>query len=121
MKRKANINSHLSNDLMLKRGMRSIALREGDAIKVMRGADKGKSGKILKVDRKKSLVTVEGLTMSKADGTQKERWVNPTNLLVTRLNLQDPWRRKKLGTKGTGKEELEREAKEEIEEEDSDV
>ena len=32
MKRKANINSHLSNDLMLKRGMRSIALREGDAI-----------------------------------------------------------------------------------------
>jgi len=116
----------LSNDLILKYGKRSVSLREGDTVKIVRGAAKGKSGKVLNVDRGRSLVSVEGFTIAKADGTQKERWVRPSNLLITKLNLQDPWRRRKLGLGGVEEkeevEELESQAEEEgIEGEDSDV
>jgi hypothetical protein len=42
------------------------------------------------------MVTVENATIAKADGTQLPKWVHPSNLLITRLDLSDPWRKKKL-------------------------
>jgi large subunit ribosomal protein L24 len=107
MERDVNLGSHLSDDLILKYGMRSISLREGDTVEVMRGGSKGKSGKVMKVDRKRSLVSIDGITIAKADGTMKERWIHPSNLRVTKLNLQDPWRRRKLGVSGVEEEEEE--------------
>lgn len=41
--------------------MISIKLRKGDTVQVITGKDKGKSGKILVVDKKKNKVLVEGV------------------------------------------------------------
>ena len=43
--------------------MSKLKIKRGDRVVVIAGKDKGKQGKILRVDREKSRVVVEGLNM----------------------------------------------------------
>ena len=45
--------------------MGSLKIRKGDEVKVISGKDKGKTGRVLRVDRKGDRVFVEGLNMVK--------------------------------------------------------
>jgi large subunit ribosomal protein L24 len=92
-----HMGSHLSEDLLLKFNVRSMPVRKGDTVKVLRGALKGHVDKVAKVNLKKGMVTIENATIAKADGTQLPKWIHPSNLIITKLDLSDPWRRKKLG------------------------
>ena len=96
---------------MLKYNVRSVPVIKGDQVKVMRGALKGHVGKVAKVHMKKGMINVEGATIAKADGTQLAKWIHPSNVLITKLDLSDPWRRRKLG-------ELAEEPTEAVEEEE---
>ncbi len=51
---------------------RSLKVRSGDRVVVISGKDRGKSGKVLRVDRAKERVYVEGLNMSKRHIRPKE-------------------------------------------------
>ncbi|MFQ5919515.1 MAG: 50S ribosomal protein L24 [Thermoplasmata archaeon] len=73
---------------------RSLPLRQGDTVQIMRGAHRGEEGKVSRVDRRHFRVYVEGITVAKADGTEVGRPVHPSNLLITRLDMTDPWRRR---------------------------
>lgn len=44
---------------------RTLKIRSGDRVKVMSGKDRGKTGRVLRVDPKKERVVVEGLNMVK--------------------------------------------------------
>jgi ribosomal protein L24 len=74
----------------------------GDEVKVLRGDSKGKSGKVVVVDHKTRRVVVEGITHKKADGTDVGMPLDPSNLLIVRLNLEDQRRRVKLGEEPKG-------------------
>jgi large subunit ribosomal protein L24 len=90
------IASHLSEELLLKYNRRSATVITGDEVKVLRGDHKGKSGRILEVvvtDRK---VVVEGVTNKKADGTEVPLPVDPSNLVIVKLNLEDGRREDRL-------------------------
>lgn len=110
--------SHLEENLILKYDKRAVAVVKGDTVKVMRGSFKGHEDKIAKVNTKKDSVEIEGITMSKADGNKIAKPIHPSNLLITKLNLTDKWRRKKLerGLSEEAKKEIEREAEEQIKE-----
>lgn len=95
--RRARIASHLDEPLLLKYNTRSATLRVGDTVRVMRGEYAGTSGKVLEVNTRTGKVTVDGVTVTKADATQKPRAVDPSNLVITKLDLSDPLRRAKLG------------------------
>jgi large subunit ribosomal protein L24 len=95
-KRRKFLSSHLAEDLMLKYNLRSLPVRKGDTIKVLRGSFKGYLGKVARVDTKKRKIIVEGITIAKADKTQVSRPIDPSNVLITKLDLSDPWRAKKL-------------------------
>lgn len=45
--------------------MERIRLKKGDLVKVITGEDQGKTGKILRIDRKHGLVFVQGVNMIK--------------------------------------------------------
>jgi large subunit ribosomal protein L24 len=45
--------------------MAAFRLRKGDRVKVMRGNERGKEGAILRVDREKNRVVVEGVNVRK--------------------------------------------------------
>jgi large subunit ribosomal protein L24 len=48
-----------------KRARRSLRIRSGDQVKVIAGKDRGKSGRVLRVEPTKERVYVEGLNMVK--------------------------------------------------------
>lgn len=81
--------SHLSKDLRQKHGKRSANLRKGDAVKVMRGQFRGKTGKVEDIDLKKTIAYVSGMERVKKDGTKSLLPINPSNLLITELAMDD--------------------------------
>jgi len=104
--------SHLTENLLLKYDKRSVSVSKGDTVKVMRGSYKGHEDKVAKVNLKKRYLEVEGLTMIKADGKKIARPIHPSNVLITKLNLTDKWRRKKLerGLSAEVQKDIEKEA-----------
>ena len=48
----------------------AVPVRKGDIVKIMRGDDAGKEGKVATVDYRALRITIEGITHAKADGTQ---------------------------------------------------
>jgi len=52
--------------------MEKMRLKKGDLVKVIAGEDRGKTGKILRVDRKRGKVYVQGVNMEK-----KHKKANP--------------------------------------------
>jgi len=110
--------AHLAENLLLKYDRRSTTLVKGDSVKVMRGSFKGHEDKVANIDLKKQTVEVEGITTVKADGTKVAKPVHPSNLLITKLNLTDKWRRRKLekGLSEDTKKEIEKEAEDQIKE-----
>ena len=42
-----------------------IRIKKGDTVKVIAGKDRGKSGRVLEIDRERGRVTVEGVSLSK--------------------------------------------------------
>lgn len=112
--------SHLEENLMLKYDKRALPVIEGDTVKVMRGSYKGHEDKVVNVNVKKNLLEIEGITMAKADGNKIPKPIHPSNILITKLNLTDKWRRKKLerGLSSDTKKEIEKEAEEQIKEQE---
>ena len=92
-----HMGSHLSLELREKyKWLRTIPVRKGDTVKVMRGSFKGIVGKVATVDSRSGLITIEKATISKVDGTQTAREIRPSNVIITRLDLSDPYRRRKI-------------------------
>lgn len=79
----------LSGELREEHKTKSLPLRTGDTVRVLRGDDKGKEGKVAKVNLKKMTITVDGVTVTKADGTEVPRPVHPSNVVITKLELKD--------------------------------
>jgi large subunit ribosomal protein L24 len=100
--------AHLSRDLRAQHDIRSLAVRSGDTVRVMRGDHRGVEGKVTRVNLAKYRVYVEGLTREKVDGTTVFLPVHPSKVLITRLNLDDKWRKKILETKRQGRKKPER-------------
>ena len=117
-KKRKWIASHLADDLMLRYKRRSIPIVRGDTAKVMRGEFKGQTGKVRRVDTKKGTIEIEGVTITKVDGKKVPRPIHASNVVITKLNLTDPWRRRKLeeGLPEEMKREIEKEAEEQIKE-----
>jgi large subunit ribosomal protein L24 len=91
--------AHLSPELRATHLVRSFPVRSGDTIRVTRGDHKGFEGKISRVDLRKYRVYLEGLTREKVDGTTVFVAVHPSKVIITRLNLDDKWRKKVLERK----------------------
>jgi large subunit ribosomal protein L24 len=78
---------NLDSDLRKKFGVRSYAVTIGDIVKVKSGQRKGEGGKVISVDHRNGLVSVEGITSVKEDGKQKELFLRPADLRITRLDF----------------------------------
>ena len=94
-KRNTRMAATLSKDLRQDLGRRSLPVKVGDKVKVLRGDFKDQEGKIEAVNYKKYTVNVEGVTLNKADGTTIFRPVHPSNLMIVDVDLDDE-RRSKL-------------------------
>lgn len=101
----------LSSELRATHGVKTLPVRSGDTVRIMRGDHKGFEGKIVEIDREKYRIYVEGLTREKVDGTTIFVPIHPSKVMITRLNLDDKWRKKILERKKKAEKKVE-EAKE---------
>jgi len=83
----------LSSELRESHGVKSIPVRSGDTVRIVRGDHKGVEGKITRIDRRKYRIYVEGLTREKVDGTAIFVPIHPSKVTITNLNLDDKWRK----------------------------
>ncbi|MCK9151322.1 50S ribosomal protein L24 [Methanobacterium alcaliphilum] len=90
----------LSKDLREEFGRRSLPVRKGDTVQVMRGDFKNHEGKIEKVDLKNYRVLVEGATTQKTDGNAVFFPIHPSNLMIVDMDLKDEKRNKIIERKG---------------------
>jgi len=102
--RKKFLSANLAKELRKKHKKRSISLRKGDLVKVMRGEFYGKEGKIESVDLKKMRASIEGIKKQKKDGSKINIHFNASNLQIKNLNLDDKEREKILLKKNEIKE-----------------
>ena len=97
----------LSPELRASHGVKTLSVRSGDSVRIMRGDQKGFEGKITSINRKKYRIFVEGLTREKVDGTAVFVPVHPSKVMITRLNLDDKWRKKILERKKAARKKVE--------------
>lgn len=91
---------NLSPELREEYERRSLPVRKGDTIKVLRGDFKDHEGKVDGVDLKRYRVLIEGLNVQKPDGNQVYHPVHPSNLMIIEMDLDDEERNEILERKG---------------------
>ena len=95
-KKKRTMHAHVADDLMEKYDIWTVRVHKGDTVKVMRGSYAGHTAKVTSVDTKKRVIFIEKVTSIKADGKETARPMHPSNVLVTKLDLTDPYRKTQL-------------------------
>jgi large subunit ribosomal protein L24 len=86
----------LSRELRARYGRRQVPVRKGDTVRVLSGSYVGREERVAKIDLQHYRVTLDNITLKKADAKLKPLSLAPSHLLLTRLNLADPWRRRIL-------------------------
>ncbi|WP_461461264.1 50S ribosomal protein L24 [Methanobrevibacter sp.] len=93
-KRNARMAATLSKELREDLGRKSLPVKVGDKVKVLRGDFRDQEGKIEAVNYKKYTVKVDGITLNKADGTTIYLPIHPSNLMIIDVDLDDERRSK---------------------------
>ena len=91
------LSATLSKDLRADLGKRSLPVKSGDKVRVLRGDFKGHEGEVLSVDYGSYKVSIEDVTLSKPDGTTSFLPVDPSNLMIIEADLKDDRRIKNKG------------------------
>jgi large subunit ribosomal protein L24 len=90
------IRAPLSEELREKYGVRSVRVRVGDVVRVLRGEYRGVEGKVTKIFTDSGRLAIEGINRPKIRGGTVPVKIHASKVLVTSLNLEDPWRRRRL-------------------------
>ena len=93
---KREMGAHLSKTLKEKYKKRNVTIVKGDEIKVLRGKFSGTEGAVEKIDLRKRRIYVDGIQVSKADGTKAKVGISSSNIIITKLNLKDKKRKTKI-------------------------
>jgi large subunit ribosomal protein L24 len=110
--RKKFLSVNLSKELRKKHETRNIPVKKGDVVKIMRGKFKGKQGKVTDVKWKISRILIEGIQVRKKDGSKANVRLQPSNMQILELNLDDRKRLKGLKKKTEKEEPKEKTTKE---------
>jgi large subunit ribosomal protein L24 len=92
--RKNLLNCRLDEFLQEEYGLRSLHVKKGDLVKIMRGQFRDTEGKVVRVDHKNVRVHLDSATITKSDGKETAAPIHPSNLMLVKLELNDE--RKKL-------------------------
>jgi len=86
----------LSRELKARFHRRSVPIRKGDTVRVLSGSFVGREERVAKVNRRDYSVTLDNVTLKMADEKLKPLALRTAHLVITRLNLSDAWRRRRL-------------------------
>ncbi len=91
----------LSEELRERFNTRSLPVRKGDTVLVMRGDFREQEGKVEKVDYQNYRLFIDGVSVQKTDvGSQVYHPVHPSNVMLVDLELDDEERNEVIERKG---------------------
>ncbi|MBI2112333.1 50S ribosomal protein L24 [Candidatus Woesearchaeota archaeon] len=93
------LSAHLSADLRKKYGVRSIQLRKGDKVKILRGQFAKRECKVERITLKRESVFLSGVEVIKKDGNKVQFPLKASSLMIIELDLSDKKRKMKLEQK----------------------
>ena len=96
------VSAHLEKGLKKSYGKRTLPVRKGDEVMVLRGEFKKKKGNVTRVNLKKLKIFIENVKKKKVSGQETEIAIDPSNVMITKLNLDDRMRKKSLQRKEEG-------------------
>ncbi len=105
--KRRQISSTLTKELRKKMGKRNTQLRKDDKVKVMRGTYNGKTGKVLQILTKQGKVIVEGIQVTKRDGSKANVKLESSNLQIIELTSRKEAVKKEEKQSKTNKEKKE--------------
>ncbi|MBU7023903.1 MAG: 50S ribosomal protein L24 [Theionarchaea archaeon] len=79
----------LSEDLQNRYGVKRLPVKTKDKVRVTRGDFVYTEGEVVEVDLKRTRIHIDGVTVEKADGTERYYPVHPSKVEITDLNLKD--------------------------------
>ncbi|NYZ60368.1 50S ribosomal protein L24 [Candidatus Micrarchaeota archaeon] len=96
-KKKNMLHVHISKELKAKLGtkVRALLVNKGDGVKVLRGDNRGKAGKVARVSVMKKKVYLEGVTVRNRRGVESLVPFDPSNLMLTEVK-DSPFRKEIL-------------------------
>ncbi len=104
-KRQKMMAAPLSEELRRQYGIRSLPVRKGDEVVILRGDWKGHRGKVVEVDLKKMRIFVEGVTQTNARGEPRYYPLHPSKVMIVKLDLSDKKRMEIIERKRRQREE----------------
>ena len=79
------MSSHLSKSLRDQYKIRSLPIKRGDEVKILKGKGKGKSGKVVQVYRKRNVIYVDKVQRDKQNGQTVFLPIKPSYCLIEKL------------------------------------
>ena len=76
-----------------------------DTVSITKGDRKLSEGRVLRVNMEKLKIYIEGVTRTRQDGSTVQIPIRAENVIITRLNLNDPKRKALLERKSFSAEE----------------
>jgi large subunit ribosomal protein L24 len=87
--RKNLLKCRLDEFLQEEYGLRSLVIKKGDLVRIMRGQFRETEGKVTNVSYKKGVVYLDSTTITKADGKEAHVPIHPSNLMLVKLELDE--------------------------------
>ena len=88
------VSAHLNKSLRNEYKTRSMSVRKGDEVVVVSGNYKKRKGVVTRVDLKEMKIFLDGIKRKKISGQEVDVPIEPSNIMITKLNLDDKRRRK---------------------------
>jgi large subunit ribosomal protein L24 len=86
---KNRLKCRLDEFLQEQYGLRSLVVKTGDLVKIMRGQFRDTEGKVIRVDYKDVQVFLDSATVTKADGKEVNIPIHPSNIKLVKLEMND--------------------------------
>jgi len=102
--RRKIMSASLSKELRDKYNTRSIPIRKDDEVRIVRGSNKSRDGKVLRVYRKRWVIHIERINKEKVNGSTVPIGIHPSNVVITKLKINKD-RRNLLERKDRAKKE----------------
>lgn len=93
------VSSMMDKSLKKEYNKKNIPVIKGDTVKILRGDEKGKTGVVVSVNLKKCTIFINGITISKVNGSEVLKPIHPSNVMITKLELKDKTRELRIRRK----------------------
>ena len=100
--RRQIMSASLSKPNRAKFNVRSLPIRKGDEVLIVRGSLKGREGKVKSVYRRRYVIHIEKITRDKPNGQSVPIGIHPSNVVITKISM-DKDRQSILNRKAAGR------------------